>query len=177
MCSHHSQLYMLSCQNQKCSVVSCYASVKGARKAKPTDSAHLGPEDPTTAKLFWGGRSRGPCPVKARSISGPGTKFLSRCTVCQSSTLPEGVVEHHPHAPLALNLTSLEKEKALPWPRSRGSTRQPCFSALGLRGAHVAQYLYTNPQDLEERGVSMEPARTSTTSEGKISIVSSHVLP
>ena len=35
LCSHHSQLYMLSCQGRKCSVVSCYASVKGAHRGAP----------------------------------------------------------------------------------------------------------------------------------------------
>ena len=35
LCSHHSQLYMLACQGRKCSVVSCYAAVKGLPDPQP----------------------------------------------------------------------------------------------------------------------------------------------
>ena len=41
LCSHHSQLYMLSCQGRKCSVVSCYSSVKGAHRGAPFCKRHL----------------------------------------------------------------------------------------------------------------------------------------
>ena len=41
LCSHHSQLYMLSCQGRKCSVVSCYASAKGAHRGAPFCKRHL----------------------------------------------------------------------------------------------------------------------------------------
>ena len=41
LCNHHSQLYMLACQGRKCSVVSCYATVKGARNGAPFCKRHL----------------------------------------------------------------------------------------------------------------------------------------
>ena len=41
LCSHHSQLYMLACQGRKCSVVSCYAAVKGAHNGAPFCKRHL----------------------------------------------------------------------------------------------------------------------------------------
>ena len=41
LCSHRSQLYMLACQARKCSVVSCYAAVKGAHNGAPFCKRHL----------------------------------------------------------------------------------------------------------------------------------------
>ena len=41
LCNHHSQLYMLSCQGRKCSVVSCFNKVHGAHKGTPLCSKHL----------------------------------------------------------------------------------------------------------------------------------------
>ena len=38
--NHHSQLYMLSCQGRKCSVLSCYGSVSGARRGTPLCRKH-----------------------------------------------------------------------------------------------------------------------------------------
>ena len=36
LCNHHSQLYMLSCQGRKCSVVSCFSKVHGAHRGTPS---------------------------------------------------------------------------------------------------------------------------------------------
>ena len=41
LCNHHSQLYMLACQGRKCSVVSCFATAKGARNGAPFCKKHL----------------------------------------------------------------------------------------------------------------------------------------
>ena len=41
LCSHHSQLSMLSCQGRKCSVVSCYSSVRDVRRGAPFCKRHL----------------------------------------------------------------------------------------------------------------------------------------
>ena len=41
LCNHHSQLYMLSCQGRKCSVVSCFGEMKGARMGTPFCKKHL----------------------------------------------------------------------------------------------------------------------------------------
>ena len=41
LCNHHSQLYMLSCQGRKCSVVSCFSSVHGAHRGTPLCKKHL----------------------------------------------------------------------------------------------------------------------------------------
>ena len=41
LCNHHSQLYMLSCQGRKCSVVSCFNKVHGAHRGTPLCSKHL----------------------------------------------------------------------------------------------------------------------------------------
>ena len=53
LCNHHSQLYMLSCQGRKCSVVSCFNKVHGAHKGTPLCSKHLAET----------GRSNSPAPV------------------------------------------------------------------------------------------------------------------
>ena len=36
LCNHHSQLYMMSCQGRKCSVLSCYGAVHGAHRGALT---------------------------------------------------------------------------------------------------------------------------------------------
>ena len=41
LCNHHSQLYMLACQGRKCSVLSCFATAKGARNGAPFCKKHL----------------------------------------------------------------------------------------------------------------------------------------
>ena len=41
LCDHHSQLYMLACQGRKCSVLSCFATAKGARNGAPFCKKHL----------------------------------------------------------------------------------------------------------------------------------------
>ena len=41
LCNHHSQLYMLSCQGRKCSVVSCFCKVHGAHRGTPLCKKHL----------------------------------------------------------------------------------------------------------------------------------------
>ena len=41
LCNHHSQLYMLSCQGRKCSVLSCYGAVHGAHRGAPLCRKHL----------------------------------------------------------------------------------------------------------------------------------------
>ena len=41
LCNHQSQLYMLSCQGRKCSVVSCFNKVHGAHRGTPLCSKHL----------------------------------------------------------------------------------------------------------------------------------------
>ena len=41
LCNHHSQLYMLACQGRKCSVLSCFATAKGARNGAPFCRKHL----------------------------------------------------------------------------------------------------------------------------------------
>ena len=53
LCNHHSQLYMLSCQGRKCSVVSCFNKVHGAHKGTPLCSKHLAET----------GRSNSPAPL------------------------------------------------------------------------------------------------------------------
>ena len=59
--NHHSQLYLLSCQGRKCSVVSCLDKVHGAHKGTPLCMKHLSES----------GRSLSPAP-KARA--NPGSK-------------------------------------------------------------------------------------------------------
>ena len=41
LCNHHSQLYMMSCQGRKCSVLSCYGAVHGAHRGAPLCRKHL----------------------------------------------------------------------------------------------------------------------------------------
>ena len=41
LCNHHSQLYTLACQGRKRSVVSCFATAKGARNGAPFCKKHL----------------------------------------------------------------------------------------------------------------------------------------
>ena len=41
LCNHHSQLYMVSCQGRKCSVLSCYGAVHGAHWGAPLCRKHL----------------------------------------------------------------------------------------------------------------------------------------
>ena len=41
LCNHHSQLYMLSCQGRKCSVVSRFCKVHGAHRGTPLCKKHL----------------------------------------------------------------------------------------------------------------------------------------
>ena len=58
LCNHHSQLYLLSCQGRKCSVVSCFDKVHGEHKGTPLCMKHLSET----------GRSNSPTP-KALGLS------------------------------------------------------------------------------------------------------------
>ena len=77
LCNHHSQLYLLSCQGRKCSVVSCFDKVHGVHKGTPLCMKHLSET----------GRSNSPAP---QARANPGTKpeepILSSIRRSQSAT-------------------------------------------------------------------------------------------
>ena len=62
LCNHHSQLYMLSCQGRKCSVVSCFSKVHGAHRGTPLCKKHLSVT----------GRAQSPAPAQSLSSLGQG---------------------------------------------------------------------------------------------------------
>ena len=75
LCNHHSQLYMLSCQGRKCSVISCFSKVHGAHKGTPLCSKHLAET----------GRSNSPAPVHGAANRRPEESLLHSIRRSQSA--------------------------------------------------------------------------------------------
>ena len=75
LCNHHSQLYMLSCQGRKCSVVSCFNKVHGAHRGTPLCSKHLAET----------GRSNSPAPVHGTAKRKPEESLLHSIRRSQSA--------------------------------------------------------------------------------------------
>ena len=83
LCNHHSQLYMLSCQGRKCSVVSCFNKVHGAHKGTPRCSKHLAET----------GRSNSPAPTHGTAKRKPEESLLHSIRKSQSA---DTRLEHGP---------------------------------------------------------------------------------
>jgi hypothetical protein len=109
LCNHHSQLYMLSCQGRKCSVVSCFNDVKGARRGTPFCKKHLSEA------------ARSPSPSSSRTVQ-PETSALSSVLRSQlsQSDKPETPPER---GPLRRHLHQLKRKRGLNWNSRRTAPR------------------------------------------------------
>ena len=109
LCNHHSQLYMMSCQGRKCSVLSCYGAVHGAHRGAPLCRKHLAETARSLSPASTGPRT-------PRSQSKDSAKIASTLRAAPTKVEPRAVRFEPPEE--AAGVPPLNKESSFREPRN-----------------------------------------------------------